>query len=781
MKKIVTLLSAMLLCSAAFASAPDWNGSRWIAMDEDVPFNHFKYFHGAAPATPEWENLGKFTLPQFRTEFECKGKVASARLYVCGLGQFDLYLNGEKVGDHFMDPGWTQFDKEVLYVEFDVKDLLKEKNAVGVMLGGGFYNIPNERYHKCVGSMGAPKMRLVLDIEYEDGSKARVCSDGSWKVDASAVVFSSIYGGEDFDATKEQAGWKEAGFDDSAWKAPLEVDFNPLMLPQENDPLKVRTVITPISVTRNAKGWLYDCGQNFSGIFSIKVSGKPGQTVRIFPSELLKDGLADQSSGGGYGDYTCYFNYTIGSESEEYWHPQFMYYGQRYFQIEGAVPAGEDNPDGLPEVTELLGLHTCASSPEVGSFKCSNELFNTIDRLAGWSLRSNMASVITDCPHREKLGWSEQAQLMFAANEYKYRLINVYRNQCRQLATAQREDGCIPTIAPEYVRFVGWFEDTPEWGSALIMVPWYCYKWYGDDSLFKEYYPVMKKYLEYLKGMKDDRGLVAYGLGDWLTVGTVASPAVTAHITYCQDLQYLSQMADLQGFKEDKAYFDGEYAAAVAAFNEKLWDPEKQVYDTDSQTVNAMALWVGIVPEDRQEKVYQNLLDNIEERNYAVGVGEVAHPYLLSLLHARGDDDVIFKMHTQREQPGYAYFIDRGATALAEAWDGGFSQNHFCLGHIIQWFYGSLAGIGQQEGDLGWKNILIAPKPVGDVTWVDCDFDSPAGMISSHWKIKGKRFIIKGYVPEGSTATVVLPSGKTVERGPGKFRLRCKMTQLFGN
>ena len=382
----------------------DWSGARWIALEEDV--DSLIVINGTFDTGPDNPILGnkpfgRNKLPLLRREFTVDKPVRRATAYVCGLGQFELFLNGEKTGDHFLDPAWTKFDKEVQYVSFDVSDRLRQgANAVGAMLGNGFFNIPRERYSKFAGSYGAPKMIFKLQIEYEDGTRQTVVSDDSWKAAPGPVTFSSIYGGEDYDAGLAQAGWTSPDFDDSSWSAAVLTRFDSPLRSQRTTPIKIRQRVPTVRKYRNSKGnYLYDLGQNASGIVRLSVRASGRHTVRMFPGELCRpDSTVNQRSSGG----PVFFSYTTrGDGSVESWQPQFTYYGFRYVEVEGAVPEGEPNPNGLPEIVELTGLHTTNSAEQVGTFECSNPLFNQIYTLIDWAIRSNFSSVFTDCPHRE--------------------------------------------------------------------------------------------------------------------------------------------------------------------------------------------------------------------------------------------------------------------------------------------------------------------------------------------------------------------------------------------
>lgn len=389
--------------------------AQWIAMEADradlhiVPGLHLQ--SGVRRVYGD-QKLPTYRLPLLRKDFTVRKGIKRAVAYVCGLGHFDLFVNGQKVGDHFLDPGWTLYSKEALYETFDVTNLLQRgDNAIGVMLGNGFYNIPHDRYFKLLTSFGAPKLLLRLEITYKDGTHEEVCSDTSWKVSPSPITFSSIYSGEDFDAALEQTDWAKPHFDDSGWTQALPTTYEGRLLPQQAEPLRIVKRLPAQRVFKNQKGqWVYDLGQNFSGIIDVKLSSDKRQAVRFRPAELLNVGSTVNQRASGSPYFLTYT--TLATAHEANWHPQFTYYGFRYVQIEGAVPVGKPNPDRLPVIKELAGLHTTAATIPTGHFTCSDTLFNRIYDLIDWAIRSNVASVITDCPHREKLGWLEQDYLM---------------------------------------------------------------------------------------------------------------------------------------------------------------------------------------------------------------------------------------------------------------------------------------------------------------------------------------------------------------------------------
>jgi hypothetical protein len=761
--------SAVQTFTMGLTDAADWGKAEWIALEKDRKEDY------TVPARLDFDNIRKtmgersigfYKLPQLRKTFTLQKQVKRAVASVAGLGHFDLFLNGEKVGNHFLDAGWTKYDKQALYVTFDVTGQLQTgENALGVMLGNGYYNIPLERYLKLITSYGAPKMKLHLRIEYADGTTDEIVSDTSWKTTESPITFSSIYGGEDYDAKLFQEGWTKAGFNDASWRKAVSTDYPGTLNAQRATPLTVHSVIPTVSLYQNSNGkWIYDLGQNFSGIIRIAVKAENSKTILFHTAELLKnDGTVTQSASGG----PFYFSYTAkGDGKTEHWQPQFTYYGFRYVEVEGAVPAGKDNPDHLPEIESLTGLHTCNSADEAGSFVCSKPMFNQIHSLIDWAIRSNMASVLTDCPHREKLGWLEEAHLMQYSLQYRYNLSRLYNKIMEDMRVSQLSNGCIPTIAPEYVRFANGFEDTPEWGSAFIISPGYIYQWYGDRRLLEEYYPAMQRYLDYL-GTRADNHIVAYGLGDWFDIGPgnpgyaqLTANGVTATAIYHYNTTIMQQVASILGKSADAARY-GELAANIKkAFNEKFYDSATGKIERNSQTANAIALYTGLVPDERRAAILQNLIDDIRGRGNALTAGDVGYRYVLRALEEGGRSDVIFDMNSRYDVPGYGWQLSHGATALTESWQayGFVSNNHFMLGHLMEWLYSGLGGIRQRDNSIAFRDIVIDPQMVGDVRNATTSYESPYGTIRCDWTRTDEDYKIEVSIPANSTAEIYLPT-----------------------
>ncbi|MBB1286498.1 family 78 glycoside hydrolase catalytic domain [Flavisolibacter sp. BT320] len=743
----------------------DWKGAQWIAY-EKLPDSLLNIL----PTDGKKDTYnGNNVLPLLRKSFVAKKGLKKATLFIAGLGHFEAYLNGKKIGDHFLDPGWTKYDKQALYVPFDVTHAIRDgENAIGVMLGNGFYYIPpvKGRYRKLKGAFGYPKMICRLALEFEDGSREEIISDASWKTTPGPITFSSIYGGEDYNALLEKWGWNEPAYDDAAWKRVVTVEGPPQLHAQQAAPLKVMQAFTPQKQLAVGTGrWVFDLGQNASGIPAIQVKGKRGDTVRIYPGELVKeDGSVTQKVTGG----PHYLQYILKGEGVESWQPWFTYYGFRYLQVDGAVPKGEKNVTGLPELIGVKGLHIRNSAPTVGTFHSSNELFNRTHSLVDWAIRSNMVSVFTDCPHREKLGWLEQAHLMGNSVRYTYDVATLYQKQLLDMRYSQTDSGLIPAIAPEYVKFE-WggdmFRDTPEWGSNAIIIPWYLYQWYGNKAVLQENYDVMQRYAAYLK-IKAKKGILSQGLGDWYDLGPkppgvsqLTPMGVTGTAMYYYDLRILSRIARLLDKPGDATAYEKEAMAVRKAFNKTFFNAATKQYATGSQTANAMAVYMNLVEPKHKQAVIENIIKDIRSRNNSFTAGDVGYRYLLCVLHDAGRDDVIFDMNSRSDVPGYGYQLANGATALTESWKAlpTNSNNHFMLGHLMEWFYRALAGLGQSPHSIAHKEIVIHPRIVGDVTFASGHYDSPYGLIATDWKKEKDRFSLNVTVPVNTTAVVYLP------------------------
>ncbi len=744
----------------------DWKGAKWIAY-EKLPDS---LVYSLVTDKKVDKISGSNVLPLLRKNFTVKKKVKKASAFISGLGHFELSINGKKAGDHFLDAGWTKYDREALYVTFDITKQLKQgNNAIGVMLGNGFYYVPpvKGRYRKLKSSFGYPKMISRVLIEYTDGTSENIVSDNSWKTSKGPIIFSSIYGGEDYNANLEQQGWDTPAFDDKKWKPVLIVNGPPQLNSQMAEPLKIFENFSPVKTTRLANGNLvYDLAQNASGIIELKVKGKKGDTIRVSPAELLKaDGSINQRPIGS----PFYFEYILKGDGVESWRPRFTYYGFRYLEVKGGVQPGETNLQNLPQIIEIKGLHTRNAAERVGSFVSSNELFNKTDKLIDWAIKSNMASVFTDCPHREKLGWLEEAHLVGASIRYNYDIANLGRKVIQDMKMSQLDKGLVPEIAPEYVKFEwgdGMFRDSPEWGSNSIIMPWYMYQWYGDKQALTSSYPMMQKYIAYLQ-TKAKNNILSQGLGDWYDLGPnppgvsqLTPMGVTGTAIFYYDLNIMDSIAQMLGKPEDAAKYRKLAVDVKASFNSTFFNKETKQYASGSQAANAMAVYMKMVEPQYKAAVLENLVQDIRNRGNALTAGDIGYRYLLRVLEGEGRSDVIYDMNIRTDIPGYGYQLAKGATALTESWAAlpTVSNNHLMLGHLMEWFYSGLGGIHAAEGAVAFKKIDIKPEVVGDVTFANTSYNSPYGMIKSEWRKTANSFEIDVQIPANTTATIYLPA-----------------------
>jgi len=768
MKKITLFILVIILISSYENSAQKrdqndaWAHAQWIGLEKIADsLIVIPGIHGFK----KWlknRYTKRSTVPLFRKTFEVNKTIEKATINISGLGHYELYINGNKVGDRFLSPGWSYYEKRSLYNTFDITELLKKGgNALGAIVGNGFYNVNNERYRKLVIAYGYPKLIFNITVTYSDGTIKNIISDASCKVSPSPITYSSIFGGEDYDARLEQSGWSEAGFDDSKWKTPVLLgDSNAELVPEKDYPLKVMQEFDVQKISKSKTGkTIYDFGQNASGIISLKVQGNKGAQIRIRPDELInEEGDVTQKSGGGPYE----FNYTLKGEGVEEWQPRFTYYGFRYAEIEIIEPKGAKEKT---EVLELKMLHTRNSSPTVGSFTCSETLFNQIFELINWGIKSNMASVATDCPHREKLGWLEQTYLIGPSMHYNFDIQKLYSKIVDDMIDSQLEDGLVPDIAPEYVAFTKGFRDSPEWGSASVIIPWQLYKWYGDEEVLKKAYPMMKRYVDYLQ-TKSQANILSHGLGDWFDLGPnepgeaqLTPKSVTATSIYYYDLQIVTKIADMMNYKNDLKKYKTLSDEVKKSFLQKFYNPSTGVISTGSQTTYAMSLYTGLVPKSDKEMVFNNLVKSIKNNNYALTSGDIGYHFLVRVLSENGRSDILYKMNNRSDRPGYGYQLKMGATSLTESWAAlpYVSNNHMMLGHLMEWFYTGLGGIYQEENSTAYSEIIIAPKPVGDIKWVKCSFNSPKGIISSKWKIEGNTFKLNIEIPENTVAKIIIP------------------------
>ena len=729
-----------------------------------------------------------------RKSFTISKEIKEGIVYISGLGHYELTLNGKKVGNSEFAPLWTDYDKTVNYntYELSAEELEKGENVIGVLLGNGMYNTLAERYTKFFVSFGPPTLFFKMKVVYKDGSEEIIKSDQSWKYSKSPITYNSIFGGEDYNANLEQKGWNSKGFNDSNWKKIVIQEAPKGVLRAQTAPPITIQKRYDIKEVKELKPnfYVFNMGQNLSGFPTIKVKGKKGQTVRVWVGEGLNE---DGTIGQGRSGKPYYYDYTLKGDRVEEWQPKFSYYGFQYVQIEN-INYEKTEDKNLPTLVDLKSNFIYNSAGEAGTFESSNTIFNKTHELINNSIKSNFQSVFTDCPQREKLGWLEEIHLNGPGLMFNYNLESYIPATMQNIADGQRENGLIPTIVPEYVVFGGDFTDSPEWGVTGVILPWMYYEYYGDASLLEKYYPVMKKYVDYLSTKAKDN-IVSHGLGDWYDYGTHAagysknSPiALSATSHYFYGASLVAKAAKLLNKTEDIQKYETLTADIKTAFNKEFFNQETKQYGTNSQFSNAVPVYMDIVEPQYKAAVMQNLLADIKAKGDRLTTGDVGNRYLFQALAQNGENETMYKMNNHYDAPGYGFQIKFGLTTLTEQWDPrkGNSWNHFMMGQIEEWFYQSLAGIVPDNKKPGFKHFFIQPEVVGDMTFVKATYQSIYGNIASEWEKKDGKLILKVEIPVNTTATIKLPiavnseikiNGKiarNLELGSGKYTIECK-------
>lgn len=781
----VTRDSAPAWFEMALLRPSDWK-ARWIQRKSDGP-------------VPDAQAFDDHPAPLFRKEFVLKKKVAWARIYASGLGYYELHLNGRKVGDQVLDPGWTSYGKRVLYSTYDVTAQLKPgRNAIGIMLGNGWFNLLPLSMGGRIKMRdflvtGAPRAIVQLVIRFQDGSSRTVATDESWRVEDGPILRNGEYLGEVYDARREQTGWDKAGFDDSSWPSAVvasEPKLGPLCA-QSAPPIRVTRILKPVKITEPKPGvFIFDFGQNFAGWERLRVQGPAGTRVRLRFGELLyPDGTLNgmtsvfgQNKGGGK-DYvydgigkpkTAFQldEYILKGRGTEVFTPHFTFHGFRYVEMTGFP--------GIPNLHSLTGLRLNADVAVAGTFKCSNPLFNRIQNMVLWTELSNLFSVQSDCPHREKLGYggdivasSEMAMLNFDMCQF-------YAKAAQDLADAVRSNGGFTETSP-YVGIhdegLGDQSGPVGWGTAEPVLLWQLRQYYGDQRPMAAQYAATKKWIALLQTNAPD-GILDNGIGDHESL--IRPPrALTGTAFYYFNVKLFSQIARALGKPKDAGAAESLAAQIRAAFNQKFLQSGTGCYGPGSQSCQAFALYDGLVPAGVRPLALNVLINDIAATNGHLTTGIFGTKYMLNVLSEAGRSDLCFEIANQRTFPGWGYMVERGATTLWEHWafsDNVYSHNHPMFGSVSEWFYKYLAGIRPAPDAIGFDKMLIAPQPVGDLRWVNASYDSVRGRVICDWKRERGRFKLHLRVPVGATATVFIPAreksrvkecGIAVENRPG--------------
>lgn len=734
--------SAVASFETGMMGMDNWQGA-WIGDGRDI---HFK------PA------------PYFRKKFAAGKEIQSARAYIAVAGLYELYINGEKIGDHRLDPMYTRFDRRNLYVTYDVTpQLRKGDNAVGVLLGNGWYN------HQSMAVWdfdrapwrNRPAFCMDLRITYTDGSVETIPTDLSWRKSEGPLIFNSIYTAEHYDARLEQKGWCTPQFDDSKWQG---VGYRPVpshnVTAQQVRPIRNVLAIPAKSFRKiDEKTYLFDFGQNMSGVTKINVSGEEGTEVRIKHGERLYDnGRIDMSNIDVYfrGDRDKDPFQTdiliLSGQGQDEFMTKFNYKGFRYVEVTADKPIEL----GRNSITAYF-MHS--DVPQVGNIETSSELVNKLWWATNNAYLSNLMGLPTDCPQREKNGWTGDGHFAIETALYNYDGITVYEKWLADHRDEQQPNGVLPDIIPTG----GWGYGTHnglDWTSTIAIIPWEIYKFYGDSKLLADCYENIRRYVNYVDRTSPN-GLTTWGRGDWVPVKSHSNLELTSSVYFYVDSRILAHAAKLFGKEEDHRHYSALADKIKNAINNKYLNRETGVYANGTQTELSVPLQWKVVPEDMVAKVARNLVAKVEEAGYHLDVGVLGAKAILNALSENGYPDVAYKIAAQDTYPSWGWWIVNGATTLLENWDlkaeRDISDNHMMFGEIGGWFYKGLGGIFPDPEQPGFKHIILRPNFVKELKHFEALHHSPYGPIVSRWEWKGKSIRYTVIVPANSTATLYLP------------------------
>jgi alpha-L-rhamnosidase len=707
--------------------------------------------------TPGWTGRALY----FRSLFEVTKKVERARVYVAGLGYYELRLNGKKVGNRVLDPGTTDYSRRILYATYDVTgDLRNGKNAAAAVVGHGWY--------------GIPKLLLQMEITYEDGSSQLVYTgprpEQTWQVTSGPIVRDSIYDGETYDARLEKPDWDIPP--EGNPRIPVDrretwITLHPVEPPggrlvaAKLEPIEVVETLRPVSVTQPKPNvFVFDNGQNLAGWARIRVKGAAGTQVTLrFAENLYPDGSINQEN---LRQAAATDTYILRGEGLETWEPRFTYHGFRYVQVEGFP--------GNPTLDDIDVRVVRSAVDPSGSFKCGNDLINRIQKMIWWTEASNLHSIPTDCPQRdERMGWLNDMTVRTEMALYNFNLARLYAKFIDDVQDTQSsESGAISCTAPfKYGR-----RPADPVSASYLLLAWMLYQHYGDAVTMAEHYDGLKAWVDFL-ARQSENGIVNYSYyGDWsppqafAVKGSAVSQFTPGKLMSTGYLYYgavlLQRMADILGRPEDATHFRLLAGQTATAFNREYWNETTGGYASNNQASNSFALFLGIVPSDRIPRVVDNLVKDVEKHGYHLTTGNLCTKYVLEMLTEHGHPDLAYRIATQETYPSWGYMLANGATTLWERWEqltgGGMnSGNHPMMGSVGSWFYKYLAGIRVDPSGAGFRKILIQPSLPAGLDWAEGSYKTLYGEIRSAWKREGKRLRLDVRIPANTSATVTIP------------------------
>jgi alpha-L-rhamnosidase len=746
----------------AIMKESDWE-AQWISDPNPLPVNE-EDFYKENPA------------PLIRKEIELQKEVSSARLYISGLGYYEARLNGGKIGDAMLDPGWTQYRKQVLYSTYDVSHLLQRgKNALGIILGNGWYNplplnIFGFNLRKTL-TIGKPCVKAQLRIVFKDGSQKIIISDSTWKTCDGPILKNNVYLGEMYDARKEHKNWDKPGFSDKQWKSCIVIAGPTGQLSaQVQPPIRVTRFLKAKNIHEIKPGtFIIDFGQNFAGTVKLRVKGPAGTVVKIRCGEdvhtdgslnyftnlvaQLKDIWNANPGKGAPRPPVSTITYVLKGNGEEVYSPRFTFHSFRYIELTGFP--------GKPDVKTVEGLRMNSDLKENGSFECSNEMFNKVQEMVKWTFLSNVFSIQSDCPGREKFGYGADIVTTAEAFCYNYDMSNFYRKVMQDFVNDVRPNGGMPEIAPSIGianESMGGGTGSPGWQLAFPFGLKLLYDYYGDIQIVEKNYEILKKQIEFMHSATPNN-IVERDISDHESIDP-KPVSLSATAFYYHHVKILAQFAHLLNRTDDAEKYDKLVDEIKDAFLNKFLKKGTGSFDSGTQAAQVIPLYYDLVPESEKNAAMNNLLQEIYIKHKGhLSTGIFGTKFLFEFFRRENRNDVSYSIVNQRDFPGYANMLAHGATTLYESWkypDTVNSQNHPMFGSVSEWFYKSILGINATSP--GFAKFEIKPQPAGDLTWAKGYYNAVVGKIKCDWKIVGTNFYLNVTVPVNTNATLYIPS-----------------------
>jgi len=705
----------------------------------------------------------------FRKQFSATKKIASATVYITAHGMYEAQINGKRVGDAYLTPGWTSYNKRLQYQVYDVTGLLQNgANTIGVMVGNGWYRGylawagNKDSYGKKTGLL------MQLDINYTDGTTAKIISDQTWKSSTGSIRYTEIYHGETIDAREEKAGWLTVNYNDANWPGVKVQNYpNDNLLATYNEPVKKHETFKPLKIFTTPKGEkVIDFGQNLVGWVIVKANGNAGDKITIRHAEVL------DKNGNFYIDNLraakTTATYILAGKGEEAFEPHFTFYGFRYIKIEGA---NEIKPENFTAVALYSDMKP------TGTFISSNALINQLQHNIQWGQKGNFLDVPTDCPQRdERLGWTGDAQAFSRTAAFNFGVNNFFAKWLRDVEADQRPSGKVPHVIPNVLQQEA--GASAGWADAANIIPWNMYLAYGDKKILENQYSSMKNWVGYMeKESKNYLWNTGSHFGDWLFYrpfddndgrSAVTDKYMIAQCFFANSVQVMINAAKVLGKNDDVAKYTGLLKNVKEAFVKEYLTPNGRLVSS-TQTAYVLALNFDMLPEDMREQTVQKLVDNIKSYNNHLTTGFLGTPYLCHVLSRFGKTDLAFTLLMQESYPSWLYPVKMGATTIWERWNGirpdstfepasMNSFNHYAYGAIGDWMYRVVAGLDTYDDAPGYKHIKIQPHIGGGLTNVSASLQTYYGKASSGWKVEGNKIIMDIEIPANTTATVFVPA-----------------------